>query len=258
MEKTSDRVAGAQNYQLAAKIISESGYTIALTGAGISVPSGIPDFRSADSGLWEKHNPMEVASLANFTLDPRPFYNWIRPLFDTIKNARPNPAHLALTELQKKGALKEIITQNIDGLHEAAGSQSVLPIHGNTATATCQDCFTKIQTASRHKEIYEGTVPRCEICDGLLKPDIIFFGEMLPPDLMDRAQQAALQADLVIVAGSSLEVFPAGELPLLCVRNGGKLLLLNQGPTQLDKYATLKISSDLASSLPAIADELSS
>lgn len=238
----------------AANLIRHARYAIALTGAGISVPSGIPDFRSPHSGLWEHYDPMEVASLASFRRHPERFYDWIRPLLETTRNARPNPAHEALARLQAAGYLHEIITQNIDGLHEAAGSHDVLPVHGHTRTGTCQQCRRSVEGDLLWRAVEAGEVPRCPTCGGVLKPDVILFGEILPMDIFERARQAAERADLVLVAGSSLEVAPAADLPLITLNRGGSLLIVNLGPTALDWYATLKIEGDVADVLPRIAD----
>ncbi len=238
----------------AANLIRHARYAIALTGAGISVPSGIPDFRSPQSGLWERDDPMEVASLASFRRHPERFYDWIRPLLETTRNARPNPAHMALARLQAAGYLHEIITQNIDGLHEAAGSHDVLPVHGHTGSGTCLQCGRQVEGDVLWQAVEAGDVPRCTACGGLLKPDVILFGELLPMDVFERARQAAERADLVLVAGSSLEVAPAADLPLLTLNRGGSLLIVNLGPTALDWYATQKIEGDVAEVLPRLAD----
>lgn len=250
------RKPNRQEVQEAARLIREARYAVALTGAGISVPSGIPDFRSPGSGLWEKYDPMEVASLGSFLAHPERFYDWIRPLLSVTRAARPNPAHVALTHLQEMGYLNEIITQNIDGLHEAAGSRDVLPVHGHARTATCVQCGQKTPAEPLWEVVERGEIPTCRLCGGVLKPDVVLFGELLPYDIMERAQQAAARADLMLVAGSSLEVVPAADLPLLTLAGGGRLLIVNKGPTQLDHRATLKIEGDVAEVLPAIVEEL--
>ncbi len=244
-----------QHVEEAARLFREARYAVALTGAGISVPSGIPDFRSPGSGLWEKYDPLEVASLGSFLAYPERFYDWIRPLLSVTRAARPNPAHIALAHLQELGYLREIITQNIDGLHEEAGSRDVLAVHGHTRTATCVHCGQRTPADPLWEIVERGEVPRCT-CGGVLKPDVVLFGELLPHDVMERAQQAAARADLMLVAGSSLEVVPAADLPNLTLAAGGRLIIVNKGPTQLDHRATLKIEGDVAEVLPALVEAL--
>lgn len=240
----------------AATLLEEASYTVALTGAGISRPSGIPDFRSPESGLWESYDPMEVASIYSFRRDPARFFDWVRPLIETTQAADPNPAHGALTTLQQHGYLHEIITQNIDGLHEAAGSEKVLPVHGHTRTATCIQCGRDTSAEPLWDVVIAGDIPTCTACGGVLKPDVVFFGELLPEEIFDAAQRAAERSDLVLVAGSSLEVTPAADLPFASLNRGGKLLIVNKGPTQLDRYATVKIDGDVASILPALVERI--
>ncbi len=242
----------------AADILRASKYSVALTGAGISVPSGIPDFRSPGSGLWEKYDPMEVASIASFHEHPERFYDWLRPLLESTGAALPNPAHRALSELQDLSLLREIVTQNIDGLHEAAGARDVLPVHGHTRTASCVNCGASYPGSLLLPVVQRGAVPKCERsgCGGVLKPDVVLFGEVLPLEVLHGAHDAAGRAEVMIVVGSSLEVFPVNELPLRCLQNGGRLLVFNKGPTLVDDQATVKIEADVAEILPAIVAEL--
>lgn len=229
---------------------------MALTGAGISKPSGIPDFRSPGSGLWEHYNPMDVASLSSFHAHPERFYDWIRPLLETTEAAEPNPAHHALTDLQDAGHLNEIITQNIDGLHADAGSSDILAVHGHTRTATCIDCGTTTGAGPLWNVVKAGNVPECDHCGGVLKPDVILFGELLPIEILDQARRAAQRADCMLVAGSSLEVSPAADLPYETLANDGSLVIVNLGPTHLDREATIRIEGDVAEVLPLLAEEV--
>ncbi len=240
----------------AARLLREARKSTALTGAGVSVPSGIPDFRSPGSGLWEKYDPMEAASINAFRSNPEIFYDWIRPLLEKTRAARPNPAHDALTRLQVMGRLDEIITQNIDGLHESAGSRDVLAVHGHTRTSSCLNCARGYDSEPLWERVLAGDLPRCENCNQVLKPDVVFFGEMLPADIMARAEFAAGGSDVMLVAGSSLEVFPAADLPMRTLRNGGKVIIINKGPTMLDSHAHIKLEADVATTLPAIAEAL--
>lgn len=197
---------------------------------------------------------MEVASLRSFYAHPERFYDWIRPLLETAQMAAPNPAHYALAELQKAGYLNEIITQNIDGLHADAGSGNILAVHGHTRTATCIDCGATIDTAPLWEVVKAGNIPTCAECGGVLKPDVILFGELLPLEILDRARQASRRADYMLVAGSSLEISPAADLPYETLANGGSLIIVNLGPTQLDGKATIKIEGDVAEVLPALVE----
>lgn len=241
----------------AARLFSDSKYAIALTGAGISTPSGIPDFRSSKDGLWEKYNPMEVASLTAFRVWPEKFYDWFRPLTETIINARPNPAHIALAKLEEKGFLKEIVTQNIDGLHQAAGSTNVQEIHGTLNTLTCGSCFTKHLTSEFVEPFIEdGEIPRCSKCSSILKPDAIFFGEQLPRRTWKAVEKAVKQCDLMLVAGSSLEVFPVARLPYEAVSRGAKLIVINNQRTYIDPRAEVVLNEDVAVALPQIVDQV--
>ena len=237
----------------AAELLAQSRNAVALTGAGVSTPSGIPDFRSADSGLWEKHDPMVVATLSAFRRKPENFYDWIRPLIDVTDQAQPNPAHTALAELEQIGPLKGIITQNIDGLHSAAGSRNVYEVHGHVREVECIGCGRSESSAPYLARLAaEGTIPRCPACGSTLKPKVILFGELLPFEIMNRAHAAVEQADLMVIAGSSLEVAPVSELPWLAHQNGAKIIIVNFEPTQIDRLAEVAIGGDVATILPAI------
>ncbi len=242
-------------FEAARALIAEARRVVALTGAGISTPSGIPDFRSPESGLWSEHDPMEVATISAFRRDPARFFEWLRPLARKTRAARPNPAHLALAALQKHGRLGPIITQNIDGLHEAAGSTLVLALHGHSRTATCLDCGAGHDRKVVEAAMERSALPVCRGCgSNLVKPDVVLFGEYLPEDVFARAQAACSTADLMIIAGSSLEVFPANNLPALVLQNGGSLLIVNRGPTQRDAQARVKIEGPVEEILPRLLD----
>ncbi|MGD9099774.1 MAG: NAD-dependent protein deacylase [Anaerolineae bacterium] len=237
----------------AARILNKARHVTALTGAGHSTPSGIPDFRSPDSGVWQSVDPFQVASIFAFRQQPQSFYEWVRPMMHTMLNAEPNPAHYALAQLEEMGILKAVITQNIDGLHQRANSQVVYEVHGHLRQATCIRCYTKVPAAPLiHDLVENGGVPRCEKCDGVLKPDVILFGEQLPIQELVAAQQAARRSDVMIVAGSSLQVAPAGDIPLLTKERGGKLIFINFGPTHLDDLADIVMRADVADALPQL------
>jgi NAD-dependent deacetylase len=234
----------------AARLIRQSRHMVAFTGAGHSTASGIPDFRSPESGLWEKHNPMLVASIWAFRLNPKSFYNWIRPMADTLLYATPNPAHIALADLERMGHLETIITQNIDNLHQRAGSRRVLELHGHLREATCVRCYKQVPVDSRLEQIiHDGKVPYCT-CGGVLKPNVILFGEQLPIRVLNKAMEEARRCDLILVAGSSLEVTPAADIPFLAVDSGAKAIIVNLQPTTFDCRADLVIHGDVAEVLP--------
>ncbi len=238
----------------AAALIAGSEYTVALTGAGISTPSGIPDFRSPGSGLWEKVNPMLVASFLTFRLRPHAFYEWARPLAERLLRAEPNPAHRALAELEEMGLLKAVITQNIDGLHQRAGSRRVLELHGHLREATCLKCRQVVPTQGMIERFLDtGQVPRCQ-CGGVLKPNVVLFGEPLPRRALLEAWGEAERCDLMLVVGSSLEVAPASEIPLVALRYGARLIIVNYQTTHLDHLAEVVIHEDVAQVLPRIVE----
>jgi NAD-dependent deacetylase len=245
----------------AARLIRQSRLTVALTGAGISTPSGIPDFRSSGTGLWNtaQIDPLRVASLRGFCEDPQAFYAWIRPLARLMLRAGPNLAHYALADLEGLGHLQAVVTQNIDLLHSRAGSKKVLEIHGHLREATCLRCY-QVQPAGpiMARFVEDGRTPHCPRpdCGGVLKPSVILYGEQLPAAVLVEAQRLARRCDLMIVAGSSLEVAPAGDLPALALAAGARLLIVNREPTPLDGSADVVIHADVAEALPAILTEV--
>lgn len=239
----------------AAQLILNARYAIALTGAGISTPSGIPDFRSPHSGLWEKDNAVETASIFGFRRRPQAFYNWMRPLARQVMQASPNPAHVALAKLEQQGYIQSVITQNIDMLHTRAGSVNVHELHGHLRQATCIECFA-IYEAKPFIEAFlnEGTIPVCPICGGVLKPNVILFGEQLPVRELLAARQAVRLGDLMLVVGSSLQVAPAGDFPVMVKEHGAALIVINYQPTHVDDIADVLIRANAAEVLPRIAD----
>ncbi|MFW5691865.1 MAG: NAD-dependent protein deacylase [Chloroflexota bacterium] len=242
----------------AAALIHESTFVTAFTGAGISTDSGIPDFRSPDSGLWSNVDPMAVASIYGFKRDPQAFYDWVRPLTSVTLAAQPNPAHNALVDLEKMGLLKAIITQNIDMLHTRAGNTHIYELHGHMRSATCIHCFASYDGETVLQQyLDDGCVPRCSKCrDGILKPDVILFGEQLPIRELQGAQDAARKCDLMIVVGSSLEVAPASDIPVLAQRTGARIVIVNLQPTHVDRYADVVIHGRAAHVRPEIIRHL--
>jgi NAD-dependent deacetylase len=226
---------------------------VALTGAGISVPSGIPDFRSPDTGLWANVDPMEVAHISVWRRDPARFWNFYGQRFAVLQDKRPNRAHAALAELERRGLLAGVITQNIDGLHAAAGTRDPIEVHGSVATASCLSCgghFALADVRERAAADSEG-VPRCD-CYEPLKPDVVLFGEFLPEEAMERAQALAAGAGLMLAVGSSLEVWPVAGLPEDTLANGGRLAIVTKGPTPYDRDAAVRLSGDVEEELEAV------
>ncbi len=240
----------------AAALIANSSYVVALTGAGISTPSGIPDFRSPGSGLWEKVNPMLMASVFSFRLQPQAFYEWARPLARKLLEAKPNPAHQALAELEEMGLLKAVITQNIDDLHQKAGTKRVLELHGNMRQATCLRCRRVVSTQEMLQRFLEGEeMPNCP-CGGVLKPNVVLIGEPLPKWVLLEAWGEAERCDLMLVVGSSLQIAPAAEIPFVALRHGAKAIVINYQPTPLDSQAEVVIRDDVAKVLPQIIEQV--
>lgn len=243
--------------QSAAEIIRKSKRGMVLSGAGISTPSGIPDFRSPQTGIWAKIEPLEVASALAFRYDPIRFFEWLRPLATQILTAQPNAAHLAVNQLQQMGYVQTIVTQNIDGLHQKAGSKNVLEVHGTFETMTCVACYAKVSSQPFIPPyLDQGIIPRCPECNGILKPDVILFGEQMPYQPWQQAQKASRHCDLMIVAGSSLEVLPVAQLPMQAVERGAHLIIINHTPTYLDVRADVVFSEDVAVILPQIVAEI--
>lgn len=239
----------------AADILRAPIRAVALTGAGISTPSGIPDFRSPGSGLWENIGAMQAASIHGFRRNPEAFFEWIRPLARLMVNARPNPAHYALAKLEELGIIQTLITQNIDMLHSRAGTKNLLEVHGHLRSATCVKCSQSYPTEGLLEVFAEtGAIPRCSSCNGVLKPDIILMGEQLPRKVLDEAQRAARRCDVMLIVGSSLTVTPVSELPLLALNSGAKLIVVNYQATHMDRYASVAVRNNVADALPYLVD----
>jgi len=236
-----------------AELIRAARSVVALTGAGISVPSGIPDFRSPGTGLWENVDPMEVAHIDVFRRDPERFWHFYGTRFETLEDKQPNPAHVALAAMEEAGLLQAVITQNIDRLHARAGSRELIEVHGSIASSSCLVCGLRYGLgAMRDRHLGdESGVPRCD-CGAPLKPDVVLFGELLPVAEIERAQQLALGADLMLCIGSSLEVFPVAQLPELTLEGGGQLAILTKGPTPFDRHAAVRMRGDVVEDLEAL------
>jgi NAD-dependent deacetylase len=241
----------------AAEIILAARQVVILTGAGISTHSGIRDFRSPGSGLWTRYDPIEVASLDSFRYSPENFFKWIHPLVIGMQAASPNTAHYALARLEQNGYINTVITQNVDGLHHRAGSKNILEVHGSMRTMTCVSCFHKYDSSDFLAAYLErGEIPHCKLCSHILKPDVILFGEQLPVRTWLKAQEVSRQCDLMIVAGSSLEVLPVASLPMRAIETGAHLIIINNTATYLDVRADVVFNDDVAAILPLIAKEV--
>jgi NAD-dependent deacetylase len=235
--------------ELLAQLITSRQPTVVLTGAGISTESGIPDFRSP-TGIWAEVDPMEYASIRAFRADPEKVWGFYAKRIDMLTGAEPNDGHRAIAELERRGLVSAVITQNIDLLHTRAGSKDVVEVHGSIRTASCLECG-----AMHPLDESMLPVPRCE-CGAVLKPDVVFFGELLPRAEIDRAYELARAAALMLVVGSALEVFPVAELPLETLRSGGSLAIVNRGETPLDARAELKIDGSAGETLSAVLAEV--
>jgi NAD-dependent deacetylase len=233
-------------------MIRESESVVALTGAGISVPSGIPDFRTPGKGLWEKVDPMEVAHIDAFHKDPKRFWSFYRPRFAALGDKRPNGAHEALAELEARGMLGAVITQNVDRLHAKAGSQRVIEVHGSIATSSCTSCRASYPLEGVAELFDADGVATCACCTGKVKPDVVLFGELLPEAAMAEAHQLCASADLLLCVGSSLEVYPVASLPEVTLGGGGRVAIVTQGETPYDGEAEVKLTGDVVSELEAV------
>jgi NAD-dependent deacetylase len=228
---------------------------VVLTGAGVSTESGIPDFRSP-AGLWAQFDPLEYGSIEAFRRDPLKVWSFYKPRVAMLTEAEPNAAHLALAELERLGFVEAIVTQNIDLLHERAGSREVVEVHGSIRTATCPGCGERYALRRVLELLAQADAPACPACGALLKPDVVFFGELLPAEAIERAFALARRAGLLLVVGSALEVHPVAGLPLETLGAGGELAIVNRGPTPYDAQATLRVDGSAGEVLRAVAEAL--
>ena len=249
-----NQTSKSETIQKAVKLIQKSQNMVVLTGAGVSTPSGIPDFRSSQTGLWTQNDPFQVASLSAFRYRPQVFFDWLRPLARKMWAAQPNPAHIALADLEKAGYLHAIITQNIDGLHQKAGSHNVIEVHGSANQFACLKCGQSFPGEECIDPfIHQAQIPRCPTCSSILKPQIVLFEEMLPIEAWTAAEQHCEKADLILVIGSSLEVIPAANLPYQALRHGARLIINTISETYLDGCADVLLPFDVVTTLPEIA-----
>lgn len=222
------------------ELLRDSNYCVVLTGAGVSTFSGIPDFRGS-GGLYRTFDVDKIFSLDYFFKDPSYFYSASKDFIYNMDERKPGRPHIVLAKLEALGIVKSIITQNIDMLHQKAGSQNVIEVHGSPKTHSCLDCGAKYDFEEIAARIRHNTEPpHCSKCGGLIKPDIIFYGELLEKNTIEKALEEASRADLILAIGTSLVVQPAASLPLYCLDNGGKLIIVNNMDTPLDRYAEFK------------------
>jgi NAD-dependent protein deacetylase/lipoamidase len=238
-----------------AALIRERQPCVALTGAGVSTESGIPDFRSP-TGLWARYDPMEYATIDAFRRDPAKVWDFYARRLDVLKEARPNAAHLALAELERRGLLAAVVTQNVDRLHELAGSQAVVEVHGSIRTSSCLSCRELVGFDEVVRLLEDAPAPPCPRCGAILKPDVVMFGELLPEQEIDRAIALARCASLLLVVGSTLEVYPVASLPEETLAAGGALAIVNRGPTAYEAESLLSVDGSAGEVLAAVVDEL--
>jgi NAD-dependent deacetylase len=241
-------VAASSDVLALARLVRGAGSVVALTGAGISVPSGIPDFRTPVTGLWANVDPMEVAHIDSWRANPERFWSFYGQRFQTLGDKQPNGAHRALVELERRGLLEAVITQNIDMLHRRAGSRELIEVHGSIATCSCLSCGARVNSSEVLAQLEQAPVPLCA-CGRPLKPDVVLFGEFLPAAALERATALAAAADLLLCIGSSLEVYPVAQLPGITLRQGGDIAIVTQGPTPHDRRAVVRLGGDVEEEL---------
>jgi NAD-dependent deacetylase len=238
-----------------ADLIGANQPCVVLTGAGVSTESGIPDFRSP-TGIWADFDPLEYASLPAFRADPEKVWSFYKPRIAMLTAAEPNAAHRALAQLEEAGLVEAVVTQNIDLLHERAGSRKVVEVHGSIRSAVCPRCGASYARDDVVAKLEAAAAPPCDDCGAVLKPDVVFFGELLPADALERAFELARRARLLLVVGSSLEVHPIAALPEETLLAGGRLAIVNKGPTPYDERADLKLEGNAGEILGAVVEGL--
>jgi NAD-dependent deacetylase len=247
-----ERVSGPSTVERLAGLLEAASSAVALTGAGVSVPSGIPDFRTPETGLWTKVDPMEVAHIDVFERDTERFWSYYRPRFQALGGKEPNRAHEVLAELERLGLIEGVITQNVDRLHRVAGSENVVEVHGSIETSSCLACATAFGLEEIDSLFDERGVAFCSACGGPVKPDVVLFGELLPEEAMARATELAEGADLMLCVGSSLAVHPVAGLPDLTLSRGGRLAIVTKGETPYDAEAEVKLEGEVDEELAAL------
>jgi NAD-dependent protein deacetylase/lipoamidase len=236
----------------AAELLSGARRGLALTGAGVSAESGIPTFRG-ENGLWKQYDPVKTASIEYFMADPSAYWMVSRERGRVALAARPNPGHLALAALERAGHITTVVTQNTDGLHQDSGSRRVIEVHGSGRTVECLDCGRREPRADVQARLEVEMPPRCVACGGMfLKPTVVLFGEAMPQAAVHQAFELARRADVMLVVGSSLAVYPAADIPLVAVRSGARMIVINAEPTPVDRLAEVVIHGPSGEVLPRI------
>ena len=241
------------DFERVARVIESSHRVVALTGSGISTESGIPDFRSP-GGLWTRYDPSVYATYEAFINDPTKFWEMSAELHPLLEGAEPNPAHIALVELERLGKCEAVITQNIDNLHQEAGSSEVLELHGTYRTGTCLSCSRCFDYQEVQQLALKGVIPVCASCEGTIKPDVVFFGEPLNAAVLQRAIEYAMTCELMLVIGAGLEVFPAASLPSYANRSGAKLVFVNLAATAYDDIADIILIGKAGEVMPRVVE----
>jgi len=236
----------------AAELLGNARHAVALTGAGISVESGVPAFRGS-AGLWDKYPAEEYATLEAFVGNPKKVWALFKELYEILKRAEPNAAHVALAQLEAAGVLKGVVTQNIDNLHQRAGSKNVIEFHGTMSELECLNCGSTVQF---DESLLTVDVPCCA-CGGVLKPKVILFGETIPFSALEEAEREAMSCDLMLVIGTSAQVVPASVLPLVAKRCGAAIIEMNVERTHLSEHlADLSVSGSVGLTLPKVAEQV--
>jgi NAD-dependent deacetylase len=235
-----------------ASLLCERQPCVVLTGAGVSTESGIPDFRSP-TGIWASYDPMQYATIDAFRRDPVKVWEFYARRFEVVTRAEPNAGHLALAALERGGLVEAVVTQNIDGLHQRAGSRRVIEVHGSIRTASCLDCGERVALEEAVAALRAASAPPCPRCGSIVKPDVVMFGELLPAEAMERASELAGAAGLLLVVGSSLEVYPVAALPEETVAAGGAVAIVNRGPTPFDALADVRVDAAAGETLDSVA-----
>jgi len=237
----------------AAALLAAAHHAVALTGAGVSAESGIPTFRG-EGGLWAKYDPVKVSSIDSFLADPASYWRVSKERGAVALSARPNAGHDALAAMEAAGHLVAVVTQNTDGLHQVSGSRRVIELHGSGRTVQCLECGKLEPRAEVQARLEVEMPPRCPNCGGtFLKPTVVLFGEPMPTDAINEAFDLARQADVMLVVGSSLVVYPAADVPLVAIQSGARLIVINAEPTPFDRFASVVIHGRSGEVLPEIA-----
>lgn len=233
-------------------ILCNCNYVVVLTGAGVSAESGIKTFRDPD-GLWAKFNPAELASIEGFMANPQRVWDWYQYRREVIHNAEPNPGHYSIAEMEKIFPRFTLITQNVDRLHQRAGSANVVELHGNIIENHCFNCK---RPYLEEIDFHDNTIPRCQFCGGLIRPSVVWFGELLPFEALKLAEEASEECDVFFSVGTSAEVYPAAGLPLIAKRSGAIVVEVNPNPTSLTHYADFVIQASSGKALPLLVSKI--